>query len=306
MYYIKEINHKNPLLNVVSIINEPTKFQSLIYPNLGATLQQLSTNGIEIIDGISRNEGGLKTYKDKYNSSFLFPFPSRIPAGKYSFQNSEFELERNEKVLNNALHGHIHNKTFALTKKETSSNSARITFTYHNNGNAKGYPFPYQLEITYIFNENKLTLEFKITNVGNSSFPFGIGWHPYFKTKYLAKSILNFNAISQLQFNDKMVPESETLLKYDVPFNIKTKELDDGFVLNKPHATIKTHEYTAQLDFSSNKPNSYLQVYTPPNRACIAVEPMTCSPNSFNNKNGLLILESSEIYNWNIDLKYSI
>jgi len=305
MYYIEEVNNTNPLLNSVLIKNDKLNFHSSIYPNLGATLQQLSTNGIEIIDGITNNENGLKTYKNKYNSSFLFPFPSRIPAGKYSFQNNIFELECNEQTLNNALHGHIYNKKFFIFKKETTKNLASITFTYSDSGNTKGFPFPYQIEITYVFTSKKLTVNFQILNIGNSSFPFGLGWHPYFKTEDLNNSILDFNSDFQISFNKKMMPEGEIPLKYNFPFKIASQQLDDGFILKKSKATINTKEYNAQLQFSSKTPNSFLQVYTPPNRESIAVEPMTCAPNCFNNKNGLLTLNPNESYDWQINLKYS-
>jgi aldose 1-epimerase len=305
MYTIEEFNHKNHLLNIVSIKNESINFRAIIYPNLGASLQQLSTNEIEIIDGICNDENGLKIYKDKFNSSFLFPFPSRIPEGKYSFESSDFELECNEKALNNALHGHIHNKSFSISKQNTSEKEASITFACSGKDQEKGFPFPYQLDITYIFKENKLSIEFDIINIGNTPFPFGIGWHPYFKTEDLKNSSLNFNANSQLHFNTKMVPENEIPLKYNLPFNIKANKLDDGFVLNQPQAEFSTKEYTIEMDFSSLTPNSYLQVYTPPNRKSIAVEPMTCSPNCFNNKNGLLTLKPSKKYNWKIDLNYT-
>ncbi len=183
MYSIEEINNKNPLLNQVIIKNDALHFHSVIYPNLGASLQKLTSNGVEIIDGITTNEDGVNTYRSKYNSSFLFPFPSRIPNGNYSFNNADYELDCNETALNNSLHGHIHNKSFSVKQKETTEKNAVVTFSYTDKGITKGFPFSYQLAVTYTFTNEKLTIDFTVFNNGESKFPFGIGWHPYLKQK---------------------------------------------------------------------------------------------------------------------------
>ena len=40
---------------------------------------------------------------------------------------------------------------------------------------------------------------------------------------------------------------------------------------------------------------NYLQLYIPPDRSSIAIEPMTCSVDAFNNGDGLIILEVAEV-----------
>ncbi len=72
MYSIEEIININPNLNHVIIKNEKIDFHSVIYPNLGASLQKLASNGIEIIDGITDDEEGLNTYKNKVYEKFGF------------------------------------------------------------------------------------------------------------------------------------------------------------------------------------------------------------------------------------------
>lgn len=47
---------------------------------------------------------------------------------------------------------------------------------------------------------------------------------------------------------------------------------------------------------------NYLQLFTPAHRKSIAIEPMTCNINAFNNKEGLIILEPEEV----LDLSFGI
>ena len=304
MYIFEEINNPNPYLNQVIIKNENLDFYSIIYPNLGASIQKLSSNGIEIIDGIENSDEGLNTYKNKYNSSFLFPFPGRIPNGKFSFNNVKYELDCNETDANNSLHGHIHNKSFSFQPQEITEKKAIVKFCYSDNG-ARGFPFSYHLDIIYTFTHKKLAIEFTISNNGSTEFPFGIGWHPYFKSEYLSDSILGFEAEKQYLLNERLVPIGEIPSNYNAPLLVKETFLDDCFIIKKSEVSFKTQEYTINLDFSSKSPNSFLQVYTPPSRSGIAIEPMTCVGNCFNNKIGLQILKPNNSFQWHINMEYS-
>jgi len=306
MYRITTKENTNPLLNEVIILNEKLNFKGIIYPNLGASIQKISINDIELIDGITPNEFGLTTYKNKYNSSILFPFPNRIENGTFEFENNTYQLELNELALNNRLHGHVFNKYFTVKDIFTSENNAKIIFRYKNTETEKGFPFPYTLDLTYTFTNNKISLDFDVHNSGTKSFPFGIGWHPYFKAKNLIESVLDFEADKQYLVNKNMIPTGETSLKFKTPLQVKDTFLDDCFITKNSKSSFKTSDYKIIIHFSSESPNSFLQVYTPETRDCIAIEPMTCAPNSFNNENGLLILKAGEKYKWKVDLNYSL
>jgi len=306
MYIIEVVKNQNSLLNQFVIKNERLKFHSAIYPNLGASLQKLTSHNTEIINGISNTVEGLNDYKNTYKSAFLFPFPNRISGGKYEFSQKKYELDCNETALNNALHGHIYNKPFSIKSIETSENNAIVSLYYTDEGKTKGFPFPYRLEIIYTFSPKKIAINFQVFNNGIKSFPFGIGWHPYFNSKNISKSVLDFDGDNQYILNDQMIPTTETSLKFKTPLTLEDTFLDNCFIINKPKTTFKTEAYKIGIDFISETKRSYLQVYTPPTRDCIAIEPMTCAPNSFNNKNGLLVLEVNANFEWQINLEYQL
>jgi len=120
----------------------------------------------------------------------------------------------------------------------------------------------------------------------------------------LVRAILDFKADNQYMLNEQMIPTTETPLKFETPLKLNDTFLDDCFITKQSQASFKTDAYKIDIDFSSNTPNSFLQVYTPDTRDCIAIEPMTCAPNSFNNKNGLLTLKPNETYDWKINMKF--
>ncbi|PKP13204.1 MAG: hypothetical protein CVU08_06550 [Bacteroidetes bacterium HGW-Bacteroidetes-3] len=304
MYTAEIVKNQNPLLNQIFIKNKKLHFQSVIYPNLGASLQKLLLNSVDIINGISNDTEGLNDYKNTYKSALLFPFPNRISGGKYEFDQTKHELDCNEKDLNNALHGHIYDKPFSVKNIEATESKAIVALQYADEGKTKGFPFPYQIEIIYTFSPEKISIDFNVNNTGKTSFPFGIGWHPYFKTSNLNASSLNFEAETQYELNEKMIPTNEIPLKFETPLLIENTFLDDCFITNKPKASFKCDTYKIEMDFSSTSKKNYLQVYTPPAKNCIAIEPMTCAPNAFNNQNGLLVLEPHEKFVWQILLSF--
>ena len=269
------------------------KFQCSNYPNLGASLQKLTSHNTEIINGISNTFECLNDYKKTYKSAFLFPFPNRISEGKYEFNQKNYELDCNERALNNALHGLIYNKPFSIKRIETSENNAIVSLYYTDDGKTKGFPFPYQIEIIYTFSPKKIAINFQAFNNGVKSFPYGIGWHPYFKTSNLKTSSLDFEGKTQYELNNKMIPQFKIPLKFKNPLTIKDTFLDDCFITNKPQVYFKCDSYSIGIDSSPKNKKNYLQVYTPPTKDCVAIEPMTCAPNAFNNKNGLQVLEAN-------------
>jgi len=85
---------------------------------------------------------------------------------------------------------------------------------------------------------------------------------------------------------------------------IGTQEFDTCFEINGNenliHETILSDfeqdlEIALWQETGENKYN-YLQIYIPPERDCIAVEPMSCNVNAFNNKDGLVVLNDKEIF----------
>ncbi|MDX1829929.1 MAG: aldose 1-epimerase [Lutibacter sp.] len=306
MYKIKIIENKNSFLEHIKITNDLTNLESLIYPNLGASIQKLNVKQVTIIDGIHNKTNPLETYKNRYNSSLLFPFPNRIENGKYSFKNEDYQLICNEADLNNALHGHVFNKAFTIDTITQTENHAKITLSYNYNGNDTGFPFPYQLIVTYTFSENNITIHFNVLNTGKKPFPFGIGWHPYFCYTTLQNCILDFESSEKYLLSDKMIPLHKIPLKFSVPIKLNKPTLDDCFITKSPKVSLQTDLYDVTINYDQTHNQNYLQVYTPENNKSIAIEPMTCAPNIFNLKDGLLKLNPNEEFNLNINIAYAL
>ena len=233
-------------------------------------------------------------YKDSYASSILFPFANRIEKGQYSFKEKDYQLACNESGKN-ALHGLVHNKQFQLIEKIENINFSSVTICFEEIEEREGFPFNYKIYITYTLSKNKIKIAVKIENTGTNSFPFTLGWHPYFVSKDLYHSSLSFKSNKKIEFDKNLITKG--IIKAsaeELKIKIQNKQLDDCFILNSN--TIKFITPTYQIQIATDQIENYLQIYTPKNSSIIALEPMTGISNSFNNKIGLQTLEPHNKY----------
>ena len=301
---IDKINNPNKLLEHIQISNE--NLSAKIYPNLGASMQELIVNKVNIIDGITNDESGLKDYANTYKSSILFPFPNRIEDGAYEFMGATHQFPVNELSVNNAIHGSVYNKEFKVTSMGSDENIATVAFTYNSNGSSAGFPFPFELKLTYkISATGSVTLSFDLVNQGNIPFPYGMGWHPYFKTEQLATSTLSFPSKDFYACDERSIPVKTLASALPSSFMMKDTKFDDAFSLHKSECSFNSKSYTLSFDFDCPD-GAYLQVYTPPHGKSIAIEPMTCVANSFNNKIGLIELLPGKSDTWMIHMNLDI
>ena len=292
MYIITQNNQKN----YVEIKSESDGVYAKIYLNDGGSLQELTLNGIPIIADLVP-----LSYDTTYASAVLFPFANRIEDGQYFFDNQKFQLDTNNKVENNALHGLVYNKPFLVTHQSAHKDGANITMEYNYVQLEHGFPFPFKIQLKYTFGKNSLDLNVSVVNTADTTFPFTIGWHPYFLSENLNNSILKFECEQKLNIGDRNIGiDLEPISSFN-SIDLRNKTLDDCWQLKGNDVMFETPNY--KLNLSSSEADDFLQVYTPPKEHTIAIEPTTGVSNSFNNKLGLKFLKPKEAFDITWTLK---
>ena len=297
MYRIKEVRNNSKHISCIEIENAEKSSYAKIYLDLGASLQELKLKGQTIIEDLHP-----LTYNNTYASSILFPFANRIKDGAYSFDGNSFKFEINEAGNNNALHGLVFNKTFHIIAQETTEDFASVKLVYTEENESPGFPYTYSIQVEYLLKVDALDINILVTNTDPKTFPFTIGWHPYFSCSDLFKSTLSFDSNKQITFDERCLTKEIIDIKNESGFAIKDKQLDDCFILNSGKTQFNTLYYSLLINASSKE--NFLQIYTPPRANTIAIEPTTGVSDSFNNKIGLQTLKPNETYNvtWNVKL----
>ena len=288
MYTLKEIETQG--LHYIELTSSDGASKAQISLNQGGRLSSLVFVDIQVLADFEAS-----TYENNYASSILFPFVNRIKDGKYTFNNSKYKLNCNEVDKNNALHGLVYNKTFVCTKNVSTLNYASVTLQYNDYGKHLGFPFKFNIELTYTLNKKGIILSVKIANKDKKNFPFSIGWHPYFYSKNLDNSSLNFSSNKKYVFDNQQIISGTTDLNIEMPFQLKAITLDDCYQLKTNEIYFSTPEYSFNIESTSKE--NFLQLYTPEVRNVIAIEPMTGAADNFNNEIGLQTLQPNETYN---------
>lgn len=260
-------------------------------PARGACLTELVIGGVPLLDGY-REASELDTL-DWGKSAILAPFPNRLRDGKYSFEGVEYQFPVNEPARNNALHGFVMDKPFEIVEESAFS----VALEYRYDGGFAYFPFPFLLRVTYSLSAaDGFTAFFEMKNTGSDPMPAGLGWHPYFRLGDSADALfLQLPAAEQVLVDERMIPTGEKLRfdDFEVMKKIGATAFDTGFRLPEP-CVARLREGTRGLEYWQDGAFPFLQVFIPPARRSIALEPMTCNIDALNNGEGLRVLAPGE------------
>lgn len=297
MYKIKQVLNDKTAIEYIELSSSDNTANAKVSLKLGGSLQTLFLKNKQIINDLMPVQ-----YPITYASAILFPFTNRLKDGAYTYDDKNYILNLNSKEEKCAIHGLVYNKQFEIISKKNTDDYACLKIGYNETKETKGFPFKYTLQLTYTLTQNTLSLSVDIKNNDEKSFPFSVGWHPYFHSSDLYNSSLSFESNKKLVLDDNMIPVSVRDVALRKKVQIKDQPFDDCYILKSKSFDFKTPDYHITLNTSSNE--FFLQVYTPNNPNAIAIEPKTGPSNSFNNKLGLSVLKPNESYNvrWTITL----
>ena len=245
----------------------------------------------------------------KLNPTFknipLFPFPNRLDGGKYEFAGESFQFPINETDRNNNLHGFGFNENYTIENTVVSSQRVKTELKYVYNGLFRFYPFPSEYVLLFeVRNDTELEVQASVVNKGQKPMPVGIGWHPYFTLGEDVDSLsLKLPKVKRKVMDCRALPtgESEAFDTFSHMTTVGNIFLDDCFELveQEPRASAVIWSPVQQLGIevwqeAGDGQYRYMQVFTHPSRKRIAVEPMTCNVNAFQNGEGLKILQPGE------------
>ncbi|HET9897186.1 MAG TPA: aldose 1-epimerase family protein [Streptosporangiaceae bacterium] len=257
---------------------------------LGAGLRRLSHDGRPLLTGYDDDElppGGA--------GQLLAPWPNRIDGGSYEFGGITCQLELSEATRGNAIHG----LTRWVNWTPAAHIAHEITLTHTLLGRP-GYPFCLELSANFRLDaDTGLQVSVTATNVGSRPAPYGTGCHPYLTTgaRHIDDCELELPAAQWLPADDRGIPtdppKDVTGSRFDFRSSrpIADTALDHaltGLSRDKSgRAWARLHDDSISLGLWAGPGYDWLQVFTGDTlpaahrRRALAIEPMTCPPNSF-------------------------
>jgi aldose 1-epimerase len=281
-----------------------------VVPECGANLLALLFESKNVLDGYATPEELTEAKWGK--SALLFPFPNRLDQGKYIWQGETYQFPLNNAATGNAIHGFVRSQVFELDSVLLTKDSASLICSYTYNGSLAYYPFPFRVEIGFsIYDDRSFHFEFSVENLHDESIPVGFGWHPYFKLTETADAhLMQLPACEKVNINDRMIPTGGTVpyAAFETKQKVADTVLDNTFLcknLKEDYELLLEANGAQLLVRASADACPYFQVFTPPHRQSIALEPMSCNVDAFNNQDNLIELEAGERQDWAMEILYN-
>jgi aldose 1-epimerase len=285
--------------------------QRAVVTEVGATLRSYTLDDIELLDTFSEED-----VSDYSRGQVLAPWPNRVDHGRYSFAGRDRQLALSEPDRDNAIHGLVRWLPFEVGS--IKSESVRLWCPIYPQ---KGYEFAILIDLTYTLTDRGLEVELKVHNRGTEPSPFGAGYHPYLAagSGTIDDLRVRIPAATVLTTNNRLVPTGEvpvrgTNLDFTTARRLGDTRIDHCFT-----DLIRDDDGMVRVVFAPpgrpvlavfmDQQHDYIQVFTGDTigdedrrRRGLAVEPMTCAPDAFNNGRGLRVLEPGESFDslWGI------
>ncbi|MDN5563349.1 MULTISPECIES: aldose 1-epimerase family protein [Luteococcus] len=219
----------------------------------------------------------------------LMPWPNRIRDGKWQLDGTEHQLEVNEPERGNAIHGLVRDRMWTLVELGEDHLTQRLLLEPE-----QGWPGTLELLVTHQLSAAGLGIEVTARNLGTTAAPFGYAAHPYLLPPDGSAGVdqcsLFLPFASRLEVDGRLLPVGLRDVA-GTPFDrrhdgaLDALELDTAFTAPR----LAEGRWEASLSAGSSRTvvwgdqtMGWVQVYTPGDRASVAVEPMTVGPDAFN------------------------
>jgi aldose 1-epimerase len=293
------------------LLNPITNNRISLVPEYGAVLLSAVFGGVNVIEGYETGEALEALHWGK--NIVLYPFPNRLKDGNYTFEGKKYHFPIDNIATGNAIHGLGKKKAHRVSSVVTTASYASITCTYEYEGQETSYPFPFRFDIEFFISDsNNIEVTMSFTNTGGGNLPVGIGWHPYFSiSENVSDTSMQLPDIQWIGIDERMLPtgKKQEYNDFSTLRKIGNTSLDNGFFISN-----QQDAFSVSLESERGKMRywqevgagkyNFIQIFTPPHRTCIALEPMTCNIDAFNNGDGLTILKPTETlsgsfgFNW--------
>jgi aldose 1-epimerase len=166
-------------LTALQTLTEASTGSSALISPVGASLLSLNLVGNHVIEKLAADRPEL------YPGVVMAPWSGRVASGSWVHPDGRrFQLPVNEIARNNALHGLVFDKEFVVARSTESSVELSIEIAP-----SEGYPYRLKLAIAYELDGGELICSFAVKNLSDEKAPFGLGFHPYFSTKWLGDEV---------------------------------------------------------------------------------------------------------------------
>lgn len=234
----------------------------------------------------------------------LFPFIGRLIEDSYTLDGKKYYMKK---------HGFARNLPWKLISKKSDSASFILT---ESEETLAGYPYCFELIVTYTLEGKKLTVKHEVINKNNNVMYFSIGAHPAFNCKLGDKLIFDSEeTLDTIKIDldySLRLPDSCPLLRNEKTITVTADIFkEDALILEgvkSEKITLESSDTARRIVFTLGK-SPYLGIWAKPGAPYVCIEPWfgindsTEKKADLSEKDGIQKLEEKESFTfiWSAD-----
>ena len=251
-------------------------------PEVGAAIAAYEWNGKPVLRPTPDDALAAGDVR-RFASYPLLPFSNRVDGARLHWRDAVYPLRRYLPEVPHAIHGNGWRRSWSIVERGPSHAILELVHSARGESAAE-WPFAYRARQTFALTSDTLALTLSIMNAGETTFPFGLGWHPFFPRNIATR--LCFAATAVWQTGPTLLPTRcdplPSVWNFERPRPIGTTTLDHCFAGWRPPATIAWPDRQLAASICADDGCGYLVVFVPPNSDFLALEPVTHMTDAFN------------------------
>lgn len=262
-------------------------------PSVGMVGVSLFGHGRELLGQL----GGLDAYAARgstFGIPLLHPWANRLSGWSYEADGTMVVLEAGAPGLRTDGNGlPIHGLMAAYDGWQVLQDDGRRLVAEADwapdDARFAGFPFAHRLTLEVDQAPDRIAIVTTLAPTTDAGVPVSFGFHPYFTLPGVARSdlVLRTPAMTKLLLDERSLPTGEHERISARHTRLGTEPLDSHFTDLGPHPTFTLagggHELTVEL----LEGYTHLQLFSPPNRPIVAIEPMTAPIDALRSGDGL-------------------
>lgn len=202
----------------------------------------------------------------------MVPFVGRIDRGRFEYDGAAFAVPPNFPPEPHAIHGHGWQSAWSY---DASHDALRLELK----GADPRWPWPIEAIQTFTADGDRLSVELRLTNLGDTAMPAGLGWHPYFEADGASLTARVSAAWAGTRAHDRVPLEGADRLSE--PVAISGLDVDRCFEWPGAQAAIRLGNGLS-IQMETGPSARRLTLYHPAGADFFCVEPVTQAPDAVN------------------------
>lgn len=273
--------------------------ESTFLPAHGMLCASLRQRGVEFLRCID-DLPDAASKGDSAGVPLLHPWANRLSTWHYSAAGRDVVLDRDSPLLHADWHDlPIHGVPWSRlawvpTNATQDSLSARLDWTTPEL--LAVFPYPHTLRMDATLDDGGLTIATSMHAHDAGPVPISFGFHPYVGLPDLPRQQwqLILPAMQRLDLDEQLIPTGRRHAFPALDGPLGMLEFDDGFIVEGDGATLAIAGGGRRVAIRFLHGYTHAQIYAPPDRDIIALEPMTAATNALVTGDGLRLLPAGE------------